>query len=84
MSPDGSQVFVTGSSEGSTSSDDYASVAYDATTGATLWVKRYTRPGGDYATALGMSPDGSQVFVTGESYGSTSYEDYATVAYSTV
>ncbi len=83
MSPDGSEVFVTGDSAESTS-DDYGTVAYDASTGAELWAKRYNGPGNGYdqATALGVSPDGSEVFVTGGSAGSTSGEDYATVAYS--
>jgi hypothetical protein len=82
VSPDGAEVFVTGYSFGSTA-DDYATVAYDASTGVRLWVKRYNGPGDgfDHATALGVSPDSSKVFVTGESPGSTSNEDYATVAY---
>jgi WD40 repeat protein len=75
VGPDGSKLFVTGQSVGSTG-EDYATVAYDASTGATVWVKRYTRPGLDYANSLGASPDGSMVFVTGQS----GY-DYATVAY---
>jgi hypothetical protein len=83
VSPDGSEVFVTGQSAGSTTAADYATVAYDAATGATLWSRRYTRPGNDIAYALGVSPDGSKVFVTGSSQGSTSSSDYATVAYST-
>jgi sugar lactone lactonase YvrE len=85
VTPDGSEVFVTGrSASSSTDGDDYATVAYNASTGAELWVKRYhTAPGNSYggATALGVSPDGSEVFVTGQTAGSTGYSDYATVAY---
>ena len=44
VSPDGSKVFVTGRSTGSTSAD-YATVAYDASSGTQLWVKRYNGPG---------------------------------------
>jgi DNA-binding beta-propeller fold protein YncE len=82
VSPDGSRVFVTGYSEGSTTSDDYATVAYDAATGAVRWGRRYNGPGNDLdqAFSVGVSPDGSKVFVTGSSYG-TSVVEYATVAY---
>jgi hypothetical protein len=85
VSPDGSTVFVTGYSTGSTGSIDYATGAYNATTGAELWVSRYDGPanGFDGASALGISPDGSTLFVTGSSDGSTGYGDYATLAYST-
>jgi hypothetical protein len=83
VSPDGSTVFVTGSSLSSTTSIDYATVAYDASTGSRQWVKRYNGPanGDDGATALGVNPDGSTVFVTGSSLSSTTSIDYATVAY---
>ena len=83
VSADGSEVFVTGQSMSSTTSWDYATVAYASATGARLWVKRYNGPGNgwDSASALALSPDGFQVFVTGESPGSTGYSDYATVAY---
>jgi PQQ-like domain len=85
VSPDGSNVFVTGRSEGTGSDFDYATVAYDSSTGGRLWVKRYNGAanGTDDAQALAVSPDGSNVFVTGRSEGTGSDFDYATVAYST-
>jgi WD40 repeat protein len=83
VSPDGSRVFVTGFSTGSTPYWDYATVAYDAATGAEVWVKRYHGLGNGYdaANSIAVSPDGSRVFVTGNSTGSNGYWDYATVAY---
>jgi outer membrane protein assembly factor BamB len=86
VSPDGTMVFVTGSSlNGVTPGVDYATLAYDASTGAKLWTKRYDGPGNgdDNAYSLGVSPDGTKVFVTGESFiGSTTGFDYLTIAYS--
>ena len=84
MSPDGGTVFVTGISYGS-SVVEYATVAYDAVTGAQLWARRYTGPsnGASYARAVAVSPAGSTVFVTGISGGS-SVAEYATVAYNAV
>lgn len=83
VSPDGSAVFVTGGSPGTTSGDDYATVAYNPTTGAKLWLKRYNGPGNyaDLAHAVKVSPDASTVFVTGESIGTDGGWDYTTVAY---
>jgi glucose dehydrogenase len=83
VSPDGSKVFVTGSSTQDPNGDNYAAVAYDVLTGGQLWARFYNGPGNsdDSALALGVSPDGSKVFVTGYSRRSTSNRDYATVAY---
>lgn len=80
-SPDGSTVFVTGYRGGDDSA--WLTIAYDATSGRTLWVRHLESGRGyaDYATALAVSPDGSQVFVTGVVGGS--YDDWATVAYDT-
>jgi PQQ-like domain len=83
VSPDGSTVYVTGGSAGSRTDVDYATIAYDASSGTELWVSRYDGPASasDSAAALGVSSDGSMVFVTGESTGAGGPSDYATVAY---
>jgi WD40 repeat protein len=84
VSPNGGKVFVTGTSQGATLGNDYATVAYNAATGARLWVKRYNGPdnGDDFANSVAVSPNGRTVFVTGTSQGATSGDDDATVAYS--
>lgn len=86
VSPDGARVYVTGASFSTTSADDYATVAYNAFTGAQVWVARYNGPGNfaDVADAVAVSPDGHTVLVTGASDSSAIYygsSDYATVAY---
>jgi WD40 repeat protein len=86
VSPAGGRVFVTGTSYARNAEGDYATVAYSATTGARLWIRRYNDPanGFDDATALAVSPTGKTVFVTGESFGGSSGYDYVTVAYNAV
>jgi DNA-binding beta-propeller fold protein YncE len=87
LSPDGTKVYVTGTSFDNTTGYDYATVAYDASNGAQLWVARYAGPTNeDTPSSLAVSPDGTKVYVTGQSNGTGTYEpefdfDYATVAY---
>jgi WD40 repeat protein len=85
VSPDGSQVFVTGSTVVVPYSTDYLTVAWDAASGSQLWAQRYDGPTGltgyDDATAIAVSSDGSKVFVTGQSYTTNGDWDYATLAY---
>ena len=84
-------VYVTGPNEGATSFDyDYATIKYGAN-GNELWVARYNGPvngddhgpvtGEDFATDLVVDATGN-VYVTGRSYGSGTYLDYATIKYS--
>jgi uncharacterized delta-60 repeat protein len=75
-------VYVTGSSTGSDSWDDYATIKYSSA-GVPLWTNRYNGPanGGDLPTAMVLDASGN-VYVTGHSTGSGSDEDWATVAYS--
>jgi putative pyrroloquinoline-quinone binding quinoprotein len=83
VNPRGTVVFVTGSSTGRTTGDDYVTVAYSAGTGRQLWARRYNDPrnGNDGARSLAVSPDGTRVFVTGYSWGRPVQNDYVTVAY---
>ena len=83
VSPDGTAVFVTGTSLSATAGEDYATVAYSAATGAQLWVARYNGVAdGNYAHAVAVSQDAKTLFVTGSSIGTNNGYDYATVAYS--
>jgi len=74
VSPGGNRVFVTGHVQSKAYFGEYGTVAYNATTGARLWARRYAGRG---ATALAVSPDLTKVYVTGQSHG-----DYTTLAYS--
>jgi hypothetical protein len=82
--PGGRTVYVTGTSAGITSGRDYATIAYNAATGARRWARRYNGPAnrGDFAYAVAVSPGGRTVYITGASFGGASTgNDYATIAY---
>jgi uncharacterized delta-60 repeat protein len=75
-------VYVTGSSYGSGTDDDYATIKYNSS-GDTLWVRTYNGPGngGDGANAIAVDGQGN-VYVTGGSYsGVETSDDYATIKY---
>jgi hypothetical protein len=79
---DGSgNVYVTGYSYGSGTDYDYATIKYDPN-GTEIWIKRYNGPADstDCANAIAVD-DSNNVYVTGYSYGSGTYEDYATIKY---
>ncbi|WP_162606573.1 S8 family serine peptidase [Jiangella asiatica] len=69
VSPDGATVYITGSSNMAPQESDFAVVAYDAATGAELWVSHYNDPvdGTDDPRAMAIGPDGSTIVVTGQS-----------------
>jgi hypothetical protein len=83
VSPGGGRVFVTGQSAGTNGGVDYATIAYNAATGARLWAARYNGPTNTWnaASSVAVSPGGGSVFVTGVSEATRSGLDYATVAY---
>ncbi|MBA7593539.1 hypothetical protein ES703_00463 [subsurface metagenome] len=82
LAVDGSgNVYVTGWSFGSGTSADYATIKYDPE-GDELWVARYDGPPSDWDGALAIAVDGTgNVYVTGQSRGSGTGDDYATVKY---
>jgi uncharacterized delta-60 repeat protein len=79
---DGSgNVYVTGNSIGSGTSNDFATIKYDSA-GVPQWVVRYDGPGNgaEWAYAIAVDDSGN-VYVTGESYVSGTSADYATIKY---
>lgn len=78
----GGNVFVTGSSVGVGSAEDYLTIKYSAA-GALLWSNRYAGPSNKTDIAAALAVDNhDNVIVTGFSVGTSGYYDYTTVAYS--
>jgi DNA-binding beta-propeller fold protein YncE len=78
VSPDGSHVYVTGTST-RPGAKGYATVAYSAATGSTAWADTYS-PGNGQAASLAVSPNGSALYVTGTT-GRYGQQSFTTVGY---
>jgi len=76
-------VYMTGCSMGIDTSYDYVTVKYDSS-GNQLWVQRYNGSGnyvdGPYAIVVDCQ---GNVYVTGDSHGTVTDEDFATIKYDT-
>ena len=89
VSPDGTRVYATGTVDNrfmcqEFSSWDYATLAFDASTGTILWRAHYVgldRASNDTATDVLTSPDGSSLFVSGNSDTCSSNGTVATLSY---
>jgi hypothetical protein len=80
---DGSNdIYVTGQIKGSGTGSDYTTIKYRPE-GDTAWLRSYNGPGNGTDYALAIAVDGSNnVYVTGQSTGSGTNYDYATIKYS--
>jgi len=68
VSPDGTKLFLAGEAPGPDGDHPtlYGTAALSTGTGAQLWIARYRSTFAASANAVAVSPDGSQVFVTGD------------------
>ncbi len=85
VAPNGTAVYVTGSTTTVNSGRDYAVLAYSATAGELLWTQDHNGQWDkdDWPSAIAISPDGKQLFVTGREDEDSLASDAATVAYRT-
>ncbi len=79
---DAGNVYVTGSSVGNGTDDDYATITIRSSWRSSMGSQRYNGPGDstDGASSLAVDEDGN-VYVTGRSTGIGTVLDYATIKY---
>jgi hypothetical protein len=69
-SPSGGSTYITGYNTSNDGSQSSLTIAYEASTGAQLWIAGYAGPAGSsFSTSLlTVSPDGSQLYVAGSEF----------------
>jgi hypothetical protein len=82
VSPDGSEVAVTGASDQASGQFGYQTAVFDAATGAPRWSATYQGTGeASQPAGITFSQSGAQVTVTGTSGPPSGQSVFATVAY---
>ncbi|MFG1708287.1 S8 family serine peptidase [Nonomuraea sp. M3C6] len=83
VAADGKAVFVTGASSDPKTETDWATIAYDTTTGKEIWTDRYDGPAhsSDNPQDITLAPGGGKLYVTGNTDGEGTRSDYTTIAY---
>ncbi len=81
---DGGNIYITGSSTGAGTRADYATVKYDFS-GNQEWIQRYNGPASrfDEAVAVVLDDNGG-VYITGNSEGNGTGNDFATIRYEAI
>jgi hypothetical protein len=84
ISPDGSRLYIAESSYPTTYNGNLEMLVYDTRTGFLVW-KRQIGDGFNqfFGTAIGITPDGRTVFITGGAVPHGGSEDIITIAYDT-
>lgn len=82
ISPSGEHVYATGTVAVAGEAGDQLTIAYDASTGETVWTARYDGGADDAAHAVGIGPTGERLFVVGLS-ATEGGTDVSTLMYTT-
>jgi hypothetical protein len=80
LTPDGGTVIVTGKSQGATG-PDAATIAYRASDGARLWLRRVEDPRHNRAIDVAVAPNGNRAVVVGSRTTTEGGRDIAVTAY---
>lgn len=82
ISADGLSLYITGYSFYPATNNDFATLKYNATTGAILWTTIFNGPSSNSDQAVKMKLDAAQnIFITGNSHGGATNLDYSTIKY---